>query len=183
VIGYSGNLGRAHDVQTILDAADALRDRPHVKFLFVGGGQQRALVEEASAQRRLINIAFRPYQPRDQIAVSLSVPDLHWISLKPEFEGLIVPSKLYGIAAAGRPVLMIGSKDGEIGRLISQFGFGVTVIQGDFERAIKEIMRLFFERHQGHEMGNRARIFLDTVSSKKAALERWRRILEAAAQI
>ncbi|HIM29172.1 MAG TPA: glycosyltransferase [Planctomycetes bacterium] len=176
VVGYSGNLGRAHDTDTILEAAELLRDQPRIKFLFVGGGQQRVFVEEAAANRALRNIVFRAYQPRDQLAASLGVPDLHWISLKQEFEGLIVPSKLYGIAAVGRPVLMIGSRDGEIGRLISKFSFGVTVAAGETRQLASEIMRFAHAPQRGKDMGARARGFLDATSSKGAAMERWRNV-------
>ncbi|RIJ29206.1 glycosyltransferase family 4 protein [Henriciella algicola] len=177
VVGYSGNLGRAHDTDTILEAAELLRDQPRIKFLFVGGGQQRVFVEEAAANRALRNIVFRAYQPRDQLAASLGVPDLHWISLKQEFEGLILPSKLYGIAAVGRPVLMIGSRDGEISRLIFEFSFGASVEAGEAQELANEIVRFSGMPKRGKDMGVRARQFLDTSSSKGAAMERWRNVL------
>ena len=174
VVGYSGNLGRAHDVETILGAAEALRDDARIKFLFVGGGHQRRVVEDACAERDLTNMYFRPYEPRDRIALSLSVPDIHWISLKPAFEGLIVPSKLYGIAAVGRPVLMIGARDGEIGRLVEKFGFGITVMPGDVEAAVSEITRLSLAAEGLHEMKQHAREFVDRAASRRSSLVVWR---------
>lgn len=174
VVGYSGNLGRAHDVQTILGAAEAMRDNARIKFLFVGGGHQRAVVEDACAERGLTNIYFRSYQPRERIALSLSVPDIHWISLKPAFQGLIVPSKLYGIAAVGRPVLMIGARDGEIGRLVEKFGFGTTVMPGDVEAAVSEITRLSLAPEDLREMKQHAREFVDSVASRRSSFEAWR---------
>lgn len=173
VVGYSGNLGRAHDVQTLLGAAECLQDDARIKFLFVGGGHQRRLVEDACAQRGLSKIYFRPYQPRDSIALSLSVPDLHWISLKPAFEGLIVPSKLYGIAAVGRPVLMIGSRDGEIAQLVEKYGFGSTVMPGDVKAAVSEISRLSLPSESLREMKQNARNFVDTAASRKSSVTAW----------
>ncbi|QYJ00048.1 glycosyltransferase family 4 protein [Thalassovita mediterranea] len=174
VVGYSGNLGRAHDVQTLLGAAECLQDDPCIKFLLVGGGHQRQLVEDACAARGLSKVFFRPYQPRDSIALSLSVPDLHWISLKPAFEGLIVPSKLYGIAAVGRPVLMIGARDGEVAQLLEKYGFGTTVIPGDVEAAVSEISRLSLASESLREMKQNAREFVDIAASRKSALTAWR---------
>ena len=177
VVGYSGNLGRAHDVETVLSAADELRGHQRIKFVFVGGGYHRAMLENACTERELTNVSFRPYQSRDRIAQSLSVPDLHWISLRPEFEGLIVPSKLYGVAAVGRPVLMIGARDGEIGRLISKYSFGETIVPGDVGAATLEIARLSLSPHRVRVMGHRARDFVDSAYSRQASLERWREML------
>ena len=60
---------------------------------------------------------FLPYQDREQLKYSLSVPDIHWVSMKPNLEGLLFPSKFYGIAAAGRPVIAIAAQDSEIAKL------------------------------------------------------------------
>ena len=90
------------------------RALPDVHFLFVGGGAQRAWVERRAKDLGLTNVSFQPYQPLDQLAWSLTVPDVHLVSLKPEFEGLMVPSKFYSILAAGRPVLFVGDLKSEI---------------------------------------------------------------------
>jgi len=72
----------------------------------------------------LTNVSFQPYQPLDRLALSLTVPDLHLVTLKPELEGLIVPSKFYSVLAAGRPVLFVGDPESEIAALYDN---GVTV--------------------------------------------------------
>ena len=91
IVGYSGNLGRAHDFETVLEAAALLKEDPAIQFLFVGGGHAHTLLAEAAKARGLDNICFKPYQPEARLSQSLSVPDVHWLSLKPEIEGLIVP--------------------------------------------------------------------------------------------
>src|SRR6266851_2809574 len=102
VVGYSGNFGRAHDFSTFLDAAARLRDHGDIVFTFVGGGHQKGAIEAAVAERELSNVLLKPLQPRERLAEALGVPDLHLISLVPTMEPFIVPSKLYGILAAGR---------------------------------------------------------------------------------
>ena len=87
VIGYSGNLGRAHEFNTVLDAAEALRDREDIVFLFIGGGAKRAAVEQEVIDRGLSSVLFKPYQPRGQLSESLSLADVHLISLNPALEG------------------------------------------------------------------------------------------------
>ena len=103
VVAYSGNLGRAHEFNTLLAASQRLKDHPSIVFVCVGAGygldQLRRSVEQRGLDR---TFRFFPYQDRSMLKYSLGVADVHWISLKPELEGLIVPSKFYGVAAAGK---------------------------------------------------------------------------------
>ena len=108
VVGYSGNLGRAHEFDTILAASEHFRNDPNIIFLFIGGGHRGdELARRVKAQELTHKFRFQPYQRDEDLKYSLSVPDVHWISLRPELEGLIVPSKVYGIAAAGRPIIAV----------------------------------------------------------------------------
>src|SRR5580704_805766 len=102
VVGYSGNLGRAHEFDTVLAAADRLKSNPEIIFLCIGGGHLMKRLAECVRERNLGNFRFMDYQDQSTLGLSLCVPDVHWISLLPQVEGLIVPSKIYGIAAAGR---------------------------------------------------------------------------------
>ena len=121
VVGYSGNLGRAHEFDTLLAAAEQLKNSPRIVFLFIGGGHRsEELVHQVRARGLSDTFRFLPYQDNDVLKYSLSIPDVHWISLRPALEGLIVPSKIYGIAAAGRPMIAITARDGEIARLVQQ---------------------------------------------------------------
>ena len=94
VLGYSGNLGRAHDFTTVVDVAARLRDCDDIAFLFVGGGNRRDWVEQEALRRGLRNIVMKPLQPRARLAEALSVPDVHLVSLLPAMEPYVVPSKL-----------------------------------------------------------------------------------------
>src|SRR5207248_2927152 len=116
VVGYSGNLGTAHETDTLIEAAEILKDRADICFLVIGGGSRLSKLQEEVAVRDLRNFVFQPYQTREQLPTTLTLPDIHWLSLRAEFEGLIVPSKFYGIVAAGRPMILIGSQTGELAR-------------------------------------------------------------------
>jgi len=129
VIGYSGNLGRAHEHQPILEAATRLQNRSEIAFLIIGGGINRDGFQDEVQARALTNVIFKPYQARERLAESLSVADVHLISLRPTLEGLIVPSKFYGIAAAARPSIFIGSSNGEIARLIRLHDCGTVMVE------------------------------------------------------
>ncbi|MCC7394371.1 MAG: glycosyltransferase family 4 protein [Sphingomonadaceae bacterium] len=141
-VAYSGNLGFAHDYSTILAAAEKLRDRPKILFLMIGGGAGMRAMEQAAAERALPNIRFLPYQPRESLSQSLGAGDLHWLSLRPAMEGLIVPSKLYGIIAAQRPFLFIGDGAGEVARFVAQHGGGCVIAEGDDDAAAETIVAL-----------------------------------------
>ena len=143
MVGYSGNLGRAHESETILAAATQLRDESNFVFLLIGGGKQfDALAERVKARQLEGRFRFVPYQKSKSLKFSLSVPDVHWLSLKPQLEGLIVPSKFYGIAAAGRPMIAIAAEDGEIGWLISQHQCGHVIKPGDADALVRSILDL-----------------------------------------
>ena len=179
VVGYSGNLGRAHEFDTVLAAAERLRHAPRIVFLFIGGGQRMGDLARIVKARGLDGtFRFEPYQDRNLLKHSLGVPDIHWISLKPAVEGMIVPSKFYGIAAAGRPIIAITARDGEIARLVLQHGCGLVVEPGQADALAEAIVRLSTDPQLLAVMGARARAMLDANFTRRQALERWRDILD-----
>lgn len=179
VFGYSGNLGRAHEFATVLGAADRLRADPCFVFLMIGGGRRYEELRRAAESKGLA-AAFRflPYQPRDTLAQSLGASDAHWVTLNPKLEGLIVPSKFYGIAAVGRPVVMIGDPDGEVARLVAAHRCGFVVKPGDAGALAAILRQLANEPETVAQMGARARHLLDARFSRAQAFERWRQLLD-----
>jgi colanic acid biosynthesis glycosyl transferase WcaI len=162
VFGYSGNLGRAHDYATVLAAAERLRNDTRIVFLMVGGGKRfDELAKDVKARGLEDSFRFQHYQERGMLSDSLGVADAHWLSLNPSLEGLIVPSKFYGIATAGKPIVMIGDTDGEIARLVRQHRCGIAIAPGD-AGMLAETLQLWSKEPQTvFEMGARARQMLD----------------------
>jgi len=180
VVGYSGNLGRAHGYETLLAAAQGLRQRDDVVFLFIGGGAAMQGLEAEAAALGLRNLVFRPYQPVERLAAGLAVADVHLVVLRPEMEGLIVPSKFYGIAAAGRPAIFVGSPDGEIARLLAAGEAGIAVAQGDGAGLASAVLRLREDPELLARSGRNARALCEERFSRLAALDRWEQVLVAA---
>jgi colanic acid biosynthesis glycosyl transferase WcaI len=179
VLGYSGNLGRAHEFETVLAAAERLRNQPHFIFLMIGGGKRFDELARAVKRRDLASsFRFIPYQEQKMLSYSLAVADAHWLSLNPKLEGLIVPSKFYGIAAAGKPIIIIGDKNGEIGRRVQQHGCGIVVAPGDTDALIDALRRLSNAPGTISEMGRRARAMLDAHFPRQQALQRWSGLLD-----
>lgn len=117
-VAYSGNLGRVHDLDPVITLAAALRENPAIVFLFIGDGAQRAALAAQVQSARLPNVHFLPHQPRAELAASLGAADVHLVTLRAGCEALVFPSKLYGIAAAGRPVLFIGPTTCELAQQV-----------------------------------------------------------------
>jgi len=178
VIGYAGNLGRAHEFETVLSAADQLRDRSDIVFVFIGGGYQFDPLARAVEERNLKQkFRFFQYQRPELLKYSLNVPDVHLISLKPELEGLIMPSKFYGIAAVGRPIISITSSEGEIARLVRQHDCGLVIEPGN-GRALAEALILLAESPaRVAKMGQHARAMLEGHFARRHALGRWQELL------
>ena len=179
VVGYSGNLGRAHEFETVFAASQRLRNDADIVFLLIGGGHGNAdlarRVQEAGLSDKF---RFLPYQDNEILKYSLSVPDVHWISLRPELEGLIVPSKVYGIAAAGRPMIAVTAKDGEIARLIKTHDCGLIVEPGNSDEMAKAILQLSAKDEARIGMGFRARAMLDAEFTRRHAFRRWENVVD-----
>ena len=148
-----------------------------IRWVFIGGGAQFAALKSAVARRGLSNVEFHGYQPRERLAESLSVADVHLVSLRSELEGFIVPSKFYGIAAAARPTIFIGDEGGEIPRLIKKYECGFAVAQGDAVGLVEILVKLAADPSLLRKMGENARLAFDTEFSKSIAVARWDKML------
>jgi glycosyltransferase involved in cell wall biosynthesis len=177
VVAYSGNLGRAHEGDTIFQAAKLLAAREDIKFLVVGGGDENQKLRARVLKEQLSNFVFKPHQPRERLGAVLALADVHWLSLRPELEGLIVPSKLYGILAAGRPVIAVTAADGEAAEIIRRHGCGTSVPPGNAEALAAIIEDWSSLPDELARMGERGRLASVAHYSKSAALVRWSTVL------
>ena len=168
---YSGNMGRGHDIGTLLAAARALRNDAHV--VFIGDGAKRTEVETAA--RECPSIRVLPYQPRARLSESLSAGDVHLVAQDACTVGLIEPSKLYGILAVGRPVMYVGPRQSEVARTIEREGVGRVVANGDVSGAVKAMRELA----AGWEaIGVRARAALDARYARRHRTAEFMRLVQ-----
>src|SRR5262245_28205997 len=179
VVGYSGNLGRVHDIDTVLLASAELIDC-QIVFLCIGGGAQYEALKETVEKRGLAQLfQFMSYQTETDLPYSLSAADVHWLSHKPEFEGLVFPSKFYGIAAVGRPIIAITSRQSELAELVSHYQCGLVIEQGDGKTLALELKRLKAAPEVCSAMGERARSMLRTRFTRAQAINAWAETLRA----
>jgi glycosyltransferase involved in cell wall biosynthesis len=178
VVAYSGNMGRVHEYETILGAAELLRASSRIAFVFIGGGvRMREL--KAEARRRELDLSFMDYQPRESLAQSLGAADLHLVCLRPQAEGLVVPSKFYGVAAVGRPVIYIGDPEGDIGSVVRRFNCGVAVRAGDARGLAEAIRHLAANPDLCRALGNNARSAFEANWNRTIAAGKWADLLAA----
>jgi colanic acid biosynthesis glycosyl transferase WcaI len=146
VVLYSGNLGISHEFQTLIDAAECLLPEKAIRFVIIGGGSRRPALEKQVRLKRLENILFLPFQPFKRLAESLSLGDVHLVTLRTGFEGLVVPSKAYSAQAAGRPLIYVGERYGEIARMVSEEEIGFVVAPGDGVALADAISKYFNDK-------------------------------------
>ena len=144
VVMYSGNMGLGHRFETILAAARSLAPIDTIHFVFIGDGAKKPQIDAFRRAHNLKNIMMLPYQPRERLRETLSAGDIHLISLDAKVQGFIVPSKLAGILAVGRPVVFLGSEQNSIAAAILQEQCGYVIPEGDVSQ-LEEIIR---EVHQ-----------------------------------
>ena len=182
-LGYCGNLGRAHEFDTLLGAAERLRGREDIVFLFVGGGHLTPKLQAEVGRRGLARaFRFQPYQPAGRLAATLSAADAHWVSLRPEMEGLIVPSKFYAAAAAGRPIVAAVHERGELAELVRRHDCGRVAPPGDPAAFAAAVLALSDDPARRERLGRNARAMIENEFPRARALDAWVTRLEQVAR-
>lgn len=157
VLLYSGNLGLAHDLDTLLGTVLALKDDPRFRFLFVGTGGRRKELTEFCEANRIHTVEMRPFVARDKLSEGLAAGDIGLVTQQESACGSVVPSKVYGILAAGRPLLFIGPASATPARIIRRHGCGWHFECGDVEGVQRTLNYLAENRFVVTEAGQRAR--------------------------
>ncbi len=175
---YSGNLGLAHSFDEFLEAARRLRERSDIVFLFIGDGPRKGQVEAARDSQGLTNIRLLDPVPRDWLHASLSLADVHLISMRPEMNGIVVPGKLYGAMAAGRPIIFIGPEHCEPADTIRHAGCGFTLPSGDAGALVQSLELLASDPSLARRMGERARTAFIAHYEQRLCCMRWSELIE-----
>lgn len=150
VVLYMGNMGFGHGFDTVLDAAEALKDEP-VTFLFIGGGKRQAEVAEQAKARGLTHVISRPYLPWEQVPQAMAAGSCALITLRDDMLGVMSPSKVHANLAAGLPVLYVGPKGSNVDEAVTQFDCGLSVRHGEADRIVTFI-RALIEHPEQHQL-------------------------------
>jgi colanic acid biosynthesis glycosyl transferase WcaI len=172
VVQYSGNIGLFHEIETIVKAAELLKNDKGIQFLFIGDGGQLPWLQSQVEERGLTNVTLMPFQPKERLPLTLTACDASLVTLKGEVTGFCVPSKLYGALAAGKPVLCVANPAAEPARKVQHHGCGMTVSPGDSVGLAQAISAMKSDSQACQMFGRAARLaFEQHYSQEKVAAQ------------
>ena len=177
VVMHSGNVGHAQDLDTLIRATTLLRDLDDLQVLIVGNGARRDELGRLAERLEADKVEFLPYQPREVLSSSLSSADVHVVGLARGLAGFVVPSRLYGVLAAGRPVIVAADPSTETAAVVEEADAGIVVPPG----RVAELAAAIRAAHDGaydlQAMGGRARAYAEVAASRETAFARYRAVL------
>jgi glycosyltransferase involved in cell wall biosynthesis len=145
---YSGNLGKTHDIETIIAAARQLKGYDSIHFMIIGEGAKKALVEQAKQRDGLDNLTILPFQPEETLPESLPTADVAIITLDIGAENLSAPSKTCYSMVAGSALIGLCDDNSEVGRIIKRHNCGIVVSPGDTDAMVKAILELLHDKEK-----------------------------------
>ncbi|RIK76632.1 MAG: hypothetical protein DCC67_13655 [Planctomycetota bacterium] len=159
VVMYSGNIGLSQRLEQVIEAAALLRDRDDIVLAMVGDGADRRRLQRVAAEKNLPNVRFFDYQPKSQLAESLSAADVHLVVLRPEVKQLLMPSKLYGVLASGTPAIALADAECELAATVSENDLGLVTAPDDTRALAAAIERYADEPELVARQGDNARAY------------------------
>jgi len=178
VVMHSGNVGHAQNLDNLVVATTYLRDLPDLRVPIAGFGARSSEIHQLVERLEADAVSFLAYQPRETLPESLSAAHLHYVGLARGLSGFVVPSRLYGILAAGRPVIVAADADSETARLVAEVDCGI-VLPPDRPDLLAVAIR---DAHAGaldlEEMGRRGRAYVEAEADRLVALRRYRQLIE-----
>ena len=177
VVMHSGNVGHAQDLDSLVRSATFLRDLDDLRILVIGMGARHAELVALAELLEVDQVRFLYYQPRRVLAQSLSAADVHVVGLAPGLSGYVVPSRLYGILAVARPVIVAADGESETAQVVKQIGCGIVVPPGRPELLARAIRDAHDGKHDLEQMGRRGRDWVEREADRSVAVQRYRDLL------
>jgi glycosyltransferase involved in cell wall biosynthesis len=180
IVLYSGNIGYLHEFDTIIATAESLvkEGTREIVFVFIGEGIKKEYIEEKVREKGLDNILFFPYQSREILTYSLGLADVSLVTLEKGFEGMVVPSKIYGILASVRPVIAVVGGESEIVNIIREGNCGKVVKIGDYQALVDSIMDYYKDREKCREDGLNGRRYFEENFDRKIATRKYIEVIK-----
>lgn len=173
VFMYSGNIGLYYDLEKIMTVLKKFKDRNDIVFAFAGGGAILDKLKSYKEEHHMDNVLFIPYQEKRLLNYSLNAADIHWVVNAKGIKGISVPSKLYGIMAAGKPIIGLLEEGTEGRMIIDACGCGYVASPGDSARIEDLIYRVLDNKDKIPEMGMAGREYLEEHLAKHVSIDRY----------
>lgn len=177
VVMHSGNVGHAQDLDSLIRAGTFLRDLGDLRIFIIGTGARHAELVALSALLEVDQVQFLYYQSRAVLPQSLSAADVHVVGLAAGLAGYVVPSRLYGILAVGRPVIVAADAESETAQLVTEVGCGIVVPPGRPELLARAIRDAHDGKYDLKAMGARGREWVEREADRSVAVRRYRDLL------
>jgi len=177
IVMYSGNLGRYQPLEVMVDAANELKDREDILFLFIGNGGKKTKIQNLAESLELDNVKFLPFQLLDRLSESLSMADVSLMGIYPENEGVIMPSKLYSLLAVGKPIICVSDPKSEVTVILEQAGAGMQASVSDPKELANRILAIIDDPEKAMEMGQNGRKYFLKHFERKIITKQWYNIL------
>ena len=177
VVMHSGNVGHAQDLDSLVRAATFLRDLDDLQIMIIGTGARHAELVALAQLLEVDHVRFMYYQSRGVLPQSLSAADVHVVGLAPGLAGYVVPSRLYGILAVGRPVIVAADPESETAQVVESIGCGIVVPSARPELLARAIRDAHDGRYNLEGMGRRGREWVEREADRTVAVGRYRDLL------
>ena len=177
VVMHSGNVGHAQDLDSLVRAATFLRDLDDLAIFVIGTGARHAELVALAELLEVDQVTFLYYQSRGVLPKSLSAADIHVVGLAPGLAGYVVPSRLYGILAVARPVIVAADAESETAQVVERIGCGIVVPPGRPELLARAIRDAHDGKYDLAEMGRLGREWVEREADREVALRRYRELL------
>ncbi len=177
VVMHSGNIGHAQNLDALVRATTFLRDLDDLAVIIIGSGARRSELVGLTRLLEADKVHFLPFQERSTLSLSLSAADVHVVGLTRGLAGYVVPSRLYGVLAAGRPVIAAADAESETAQLVAEVDCGIVVPPGDPLALARAIRAAHGGEFDLAEMGRRARAYAELESDRLTAVQRYRDVI------
>ena len=177
VVMHSGNVGHAQDLDSLIRAGTFLRDLDDLLIMIIGMGARHAELVALAELHEVDHVQFLYYQSREVLPQSLSAANVHVVGLAAGLAGYVVPSRLYGILAVSRPVIVAADSESETAQLVSEVGCGIVVPPGRPELLARAIRDSHDGKYDLKAMGTRGREWVEREADRSVAVRRYRDLL------
>jgi glycosyltransferase involved in cell wall biosynthesis len=177
VVMHSGNVGHAQDLDSLIRAGTFLRDLDDLRIMIIGMGARHAELVALAELHEVDQVQFLYYQSREVLPQSLSAADVHVVGLAAGLAGYVVPSRLYGILAVGKPVIVAADPESETAQLVTEVGCGIVVPPGRPELLARAIRDAHDGTYDLEAMGASGREWVEREGDRTVAVRRYRDLL------
>jgi len=180
LITYSGNIGLSQGLDKIIQVAEKIQQITNtIHFLIIGNGANLPFIKKMAEEKKLKNITFLPFQPKENLCDSLNCADLHIVPMAENMAKYLMPSKIYGIMASGKPFLAIVDEGTEIYKLINETQCGFQLTYNKYEESVNILINSLNEKEKLEDMGKRGRKYFEENFDRKKVTEKYNFLLNS----